>query len=589
MRECDLIMKGGITSGVVYPFAITKIAASYRLCGIGGSSAGAIAAALAAAAERRRQISPEKSDMAGFDEIETIAEGLAKDMGSLLQPSPDMKGLYSILLATVEGDGSKWKAVALALLRENKTAVVVGAVLLLLGIVLALVLCSFWFAALAVLVGILTTLGMVAVSLYKSVMRDLPRNDYGMLPGITQPGHSKPGLTDWLADQIDIVSGNLGPDGRPGDPLTVGQLEKAEVELAAMTTDLSSQRPFQLPLRTAHHFFSKAEFEKLFPQRVVRYLIGDATPADATGDGGPDDLYPLRPGGDFPVLLCARLSLSFPMLIRAVPLWRKDYGIETEDGSAGAWRRCVFSDGGISSNLPVHFFDAWLPRRPTFGIALTAWEKARHGEQRVYLSDRPRQNTNLPIRPIKGLGGFLFSIVNAAKDWQDTLQTRLPGFAERIVEIRLDESKEGGMNLSMEEETIDRLQELGRKAGCKLATEFKFDENRWRRALSLLPEVEASLEAFAESYDTAPPGQSDLTYAQLLTAYQPDRYKPEKAWRQEVLSPFAESLAAIGRKVADDRGKAGQTIVQKGKIPSQDAGMRLLAEADRRPQKQSES
>ena len=54
-RECDLIMRGGVTSGVVYPFAITEIAKSYRLRDIGGTSAGAIAAVFAAAAEYRRQ------------------------------------------------------------------------------------------------------------------------------------------------------------------------------------------------------------------------------------------------------------------------------------------------------------------------------------------------------------------------------------------------------------------------------------------------------------------------------------------------------------------------------------------------------
>lgn len=30
-----------------------------------------------------------------------------------------------------------------------------------------------------------------------------------------------------------------------------------------------------------------------------------------------------------------------------------------------------FSDGGICSNFPIHFFDDWLPNRPTFGINLT--------------------------------------------------------------------------------------------------------------------------------------------------------------------------------------------------------------------------
>src|SRR5262249_4991829 len=53
---CDLIMKGGITSGVVYPLAVCKLAEQYSFASIGGASAGAIAAATAAAAEcgRRR-------------------------------------------------------------------------------------------------------------------------------------------------------------------------------------------------------------------------------------------------------------------------------------------------------------------------------------------------------------------------------------------------------------------------------------------------------------------------------------------------------------------------------------------------------
>jgi len=47
--ECDIILKGGITSGIVYPSAISTLARHYRLRSIGGTSAGAIAAAAAAA------------------------------------------------------------------------------------------------------------------------------------------------------------------------------------------------------------------------------------------------------------------------------------------------------------------------------------------------------------------------------------------------------------------------------------------------------------------------------------------------------------------------------------------------------------
>jgi len=51
-RFCDLVMKGGITSGIVYPKAITHLSQHYRFKSIGGTSAGAIAAAVTAAAEQ---------------------------------------------------------------------------------------------------------------------------------------------------------------------------------------------------------------------------------------------------------------------------------------------------------------------------------------------------------------------------------------------------------------------------------------------------------------------------------------------------------------------------------------------------------
>jgi Patatin-like phospholipase len=42
--ECDIVMKGGISSGVVYPFAVVELAKTYCFRNVGGTSAGAIAA-----------------------------------------------------------------------------------------------------------------------------------------------------------------------------------------------------------------------------------------------------------------------------------------------------------------------------------------------------------------------------------------------------------------------------------------------------------------------------------------------------------------------------------------------------------------
>ena len=61
-RFCDVVMEGGVTSGIIYASAVVELAKSYRFHSIGGSSIGAFAAALTAAAEYRRR----KGSVQGF-------------------------------------------------------------------------------------------------------------------------------------------------------------------------------------------------------------------------------------------------------------------------------------------------------------------------------------------------------------------------------------------------------------------------------------------------------------------------------------------------------------------------------------------
>jgi len=37
LRDCDVVMKGGITSGVVYPLAIVGLSHEFRFKNVGGS------------------------------------------------------------------------------------------------------------------------------------------------------------------------------------------------------------------------------------------------------------------------------------------------------------------------------------------------------------------------------------------------------------------------------------------------------------------------------------------------------------------------------------------------------------------------
>src|SRR4029077_18073794 len=153
---------------------------------------------------------------------------------------------------------------------------------------------------------------------------------------------------------------------------------------------------------------------------------------------GPEDPPPSRrtrsilelPVGDLPVVVAARMSLSFPVLFSAVPLWAIDYSPKRKKRRV---RRCRFSDGGICSNFPIHLFDAAIPKWPTFGISLATRDVFRKAPF-VWLPQRPFQGrgdcwnrfddpTSLTdgkaVTPLNRLFSFVASIVSSGKDWGD--------------------------------------------------------------------------------------------------------------------------------------------------------------------------
>ena len=103
-KECDLVMKGGITSGVVYPGAITRIAKDYRFRNLGGASAGAIAAVAAAGCEYRRN----QGDPAAFDVLDEVQHEISGQgfVQSLFQPTADAKPAFDLALRLVTTTGS---------------------------------------------------------------------------------------------------------------------------------------------------------------------------------------------------------------------------------------------------------------------------------------------------------------------------------------------------------------------------------------------------------------------------------------------------------------------------------------------------
>src|SRR3954464_9746176 len=103
---CDLVMKGGVTSGIVYPNAVLELAKRYRFKNIGGTSAGAIVAAVTAAAARggrRKQLNPcrlkvDDPRQAGFSGFAGIAAKVREEgfIFSLFQPAKGCGAAFRI-------------------------------------------------------------------------------------------------------------------------------------------------------------------------------------------------------------------------------------------------------------------------------------------------------------------------------------------------------------------------------------------------------------------------------------------------------------------------------------------------------------
>ena len=100
IEYCDLVMKGGITSGVVYPLAITELSKAYLFKNIGGTSAGAVAAVITAAAEYGRRT----GNKAAYDHLAALPKELGTDnlLLRLFQPSTAAVRAFRVVLAAMK-------------------------------------------------------------------------------------------------------------------------------------------------------------------------------------------------------------------------------------------------------------------------------------------------------------------------------------------------------------------------------------------------------------------------------------------------------------------------------------------------------
>jgi predicted acylesterase/phospholipase RssA len=597
MRKCDIVMKGGVTSGIVYPPAVRELAEAFTFVNIGGTSAGAIAASLTAAAEYRRH---RDGSLAGFDRLARVPQDLAKNhaLVGLFRPNASTAPIFDRLIALLGAAslGERIRQIATLPFAGSKRSVAFGIVAA--GAVAA----SAELAAtpngvaggaatLALAVVVAAAVGLYATALH--AIAAIVKNNYGLSSGVDERNpHDGTVLGIWLGDLLDEVAGL-----EPGDHLTFGHLwfgrpptaddpatrpgdgkanpgEAAEapplINLEMVSTCISHGRPYTFPTGKNIFSFVPAVMRTYLHDDIVRLMETKSRPP---GHGkSAEDLLPfvrMPVDRDLPVVLAARMSLAFPILLTAVQLGAIDYteaGADVPGVPAPKPEPCWFADGGLSSNFPIHLFDSPLPRWPTFGVNLGSF--VRESDYDPYDESKnvwmPASN-NLGIvekwSRFGSLPAYLGAMFNGVKDWNDNIQMTMPGFRDRIVTVKLRAS-EGGLNLDMGPEKIEPLVARGRAAGALLVQRFatpssgafqkRMDwENhrivRYRVAMSILQKF---AKTFADGYNGTDAQPGDATYGTLLeNAAADDENLSAYAWPAATPNAMVKKRAPAVTKV----------------------------------------
>ena len=523
LQPCDMIMKGGLTSGVVYPGTIRELAKSHRFVNLGGASAGAIGAAAAAACEYHRLNQPDGTP-GGFERLDALPTELGQSMLHMIQPAAPLARFWDFVIDEMRrsGEGGTGRVAMLARLVLTATkarlvpALAITAAVVIVAVLLAL-LGGGWIAF-AILAAVLALLALDAV-LVMRFLRDtkdaIEANNLGICDGHTpRPGATVAPITDWIDDLFSecatgtkgtvLTIGDLwGPEGVRAyraaidagttNPVPPAVARTRSIDLQVMATNYSMGRPHRFPLEMNTFFWCERCWSSYFTDAVLDRLKWNHTPEE----DGTTTIEPIEPTAhkcpehpgeslrylpgeaDLPLIVGVRVSLSFPLLFSAVPFYTVDRNRKSDQQGI---ERIWLADGGMSSNFPMHFFDSLVPSRPTFGISLEP-EHPDFPGQEVYCPTTPRSGGHsLRITNVTTLGAMLKAIIKTMQNWADNTLLTLPGYRERVVQVRLA-SDEGGFNFTMPPETISELSRRGALAAEKLE-HFDMDTHRWARYLS---------------------------------------------------------------------------------------------------------
>jgi predicted acylesterase/phospholipase RssA len=564
-RYCDLVLTGGVTDGVVYPWAVMELARHYRFRSIGGTSVGALAAALTAAAEYARRY----GSLAGFNEvISKLPEKLGESVNgqprlfTLFQPKKSTRrlfklfvGFFSPLKNTTEIEPTSWFAAKFV--RPVRTSFSEGGLgkymvaplsayrlFALIGLIVGLSIgtaavagfmgwcgdsgsLGTWIGRGVGVVGAVTTLilvvlfvvVLVVIGVVSDVVRGLVPNGFGICTGGHVDGApaDEQALVEWLHTGIQLAAGKRldqpltfkdlwdapgGPQGRPM-PSALPSRKSRSIDLRMVTTNLTQGRLYGVPLEddTSRLFFRIEELKPFFPREVIQHLENHSK--SAFGLPGYTDHREL-PKGALPVVVAARLSLSFPVLFSAVPLW----AIERRPDHPERLGKCLFSDGAICSDFPIHLFDAAIPEWPTFGISLESADGPK-----VWLPEQDPQGLEEVWNPGVSLTDFASSLLDSATNWNDNASARMPGVRDRVVRLFLGKAQ-SGLDLRLGASRIMQLsREYGLPGAAALVRRFightdtepaeGWREHRWIRFNTLLVALRERVDALEAAAERA--------------------------------------------------------------------------------------
>lgn len=436
------------------------------------------------------------------------------------------------------------------------------------------------------------------------------------LAGVPE-GENDQAITPWLSGTLSALAG-LPPD----EVLRFGHLWDAgayaergsdtddsawrerlddsarrSITLEVITTDLTRRRPIRFPLSgpdaTEQLYFCPAELTEVFDHDVREAMLVEEGVPIADSSGKVRVLHKLPDPWDLPVVVAVRMSMSFPVLFTAVPLYRlrrrrrvqDDLGRDIlRDGAPLTWlgqaddgedvmaEQLWFSDGGITSNFPVHLFDQPLPRWPTVSLGLGA-HPVYNPVADVSLPQDWETETDADEPLSRSLLALLTGVFRTAQTWRDRSQTQMPGFRARVAQVRTHRG-EGGTNLFMDRDQIASLALRGALAGSRLRCRYSdsghWDRYRWlrlRTAMSSLGRLRDKTVRSRESYTDALSGREWLTEQAEqypypgVDWYSPiDGFWPMSNWLLDSMTP--EDAEATLRALRDNTPLPEPTLRQ---------------------------